>query len=398
MQKSKILGGLLLIMGTSIGGGLLALPIATAPAGFSYSIIFLIISWGVMLAGALLTLEANARLPIGSNMISMARKTLGLPGEIAAWIAYIFLLYALLCGYIAGSSDMLSSLIAKAGLHLSRTMTTLLFTSIFGMIVYAGIKAVDYANRFLMFGKFGIYGLLIMIVAPFIQSSHLVGGNIDAIPSCLMILVTSFGFAAIIPTLRDYFNNDIVTLKKVIIYGSGIPLICYICWNAVIMGTIPAEGDVGLIQLLQSDSPTSSLVQRLFIATQSEWIAGFFSFFTSICMLTAFLSISLAVFDFLADGFKLQKSGFQGFDLLILTFVPPVIFVIYNPGLYIKALSFAGISCVILHLLLPVGMAFMGRRQETAKHCPPLIPGGNFGLLSVGIISLILLFIAYDHP
>jgi tyrosine-specific transport protein len=37
----KIIGGALLIVGTSIGGGMLALPIATAPSGFLGALLLL---------------------------------------------------------------------------------------------------------------------------------------------------------------------------------------------------------------------------------------------------------------------------------------------------------------------------------------------------------------------
>ena len=42
MPNSKLIGGILLIVGTSIGGGMLALPVSTAPAGMLNSIVFLV--------------------------------------------------------------------------------------------------------------------------------------------------------------------------------------------------------------------------------------------------------------------------------------------------------------------------------------------------------------------
>ena len=90
MPNSKLVGGVLLIVGTSIGGGMLALPVSTAAAGITNAIIFLFLCWLIMTTGALLILEVNLRLPAGSNMVSMAKSTLGLPGQIIAWITYLF--------------------------------------------------------------------------------------------------------------------------------------------------------------------------------------------------------------------------------------------------------------------------------------------------------------------
>ena len=276
MANSKLIGGVLLIVGTSIGGGMLALPVSTAGAGITNSIVFLIGCWLVMTVGALLVLEVNLRLPAGSNMVSMAKATLGLPGQIIAWITYLFLLYALLAAYISGGSDVFNGLLHKAHVDLPNWITSLLFTFLFSFVIYSGIRAVDYVNRGLMFGKLGIYLLLVVIISPYINIPTLSGGSLQAITGSLMILVTSFGFASIVPSLREYFDDDIPTLRKVILLGSLIPLVCYILWEAVIMGVVQRDGNDGLLALLDSDHATSGLIDALSGAVHSKWITGFF--------------------------------------------------------------------------------------------------------------------------
>jgi len=394
MINSKLIGGILLIVGTSIGGGMLALPVSTAEVGFSNSIFFLFFCWSVMTAGALLILEVNMRLPAGSNMISMAKSTLGMPGQIIAWIAYLCLLYTLLAAYISGGSDVFSNLLHKGNINLPETITPIIFTALFGLIVYKGIRSVDYVNRGLMFGKLGVYVLLVAIISPHISSVGLTGGSARAFTGTLMILVTSFGFASIVPSLRDYFGDDIHSLRRAIILGSLIPLCCYIIWDAVIMGVVAREGENGLMALMQSEHATSGLTEALNQAIQSQWINGFFSFFTSICMLTAFLGVSLGLFDFLADGLKLNKSGVQGKYTLALTFLPPLIVVIFYPGIYLQAFSYAGICCVVLLLLLPTLMAWKGRKTCLLAKNGHMIPGGNFSLAVIGLIATGLLIIA----
>ncbi len=395
MSNSKFIGGVLLIVGTSIGGGMLALPVATAPVGFLNSIFFLVLCWLVMTVGALLILEVNLRLPPGSNMVSMAKATLGLPGQIIAWITYLFLLYTLLAAYISGGSDILGSLLKTTSLSPPSWLTSLLFTSLFSAIVYMGIRAVDYINRGLMFAKLGIYLLLVLIISPSIKLSNLQGGSIKAITGSLMILIASFGFASIVPSLREYFKEDVASLRKVILLGSFIPLSCYILWDAAIMGTIAREGHEGLLVLTTSDHATSGLTTALTHAINSQLISRFFSFFTSICMITAFLAVSIGLFDFLADGLSLKKSGLQGKITLALTFLPPLAVVWISPGIYLHAMSYAGIACVILLLLLPVLMTWKARQREEAGAIK-LVPGGNLSLSIVGLISIVLLVLAMN--
>lgn len=391
---SKLIGGVLLIIGTSIGGGMLALPVSTAGAGLSMSVFLLVFCWMVMTSGALLILEVNFRLPAGSNMVSMAKSTLGLPGQIIAWIAYLGLLYALLSGYIAGGSDVVTWLINLVGVSIPHWTGTLLFTAIFSWVVYSGMKMVDYVNRGLMFGKLGVYLLLVLLISPHISIPNIKGESTTAIAGSLMVLITSFGFASIVPSLREYFDDDVERLRKVIVYGSLVPLVCYILWVGLIMGVLQNNGhnDV-LISLSHSEHAILGLNESLTKVSHNNWISGFFGFFTSICMLTAFLGVSIGLFDFLADGLSFKKVGKQGIFILLLTFLPPLIIVLYNPGIYLHALSYAGVCCVILLLLLPALMAWLGRNKSMTSD-NIFLPGGRFSLALVTLVACVLLCFA----
>ena len=347
-----------------------------------------------MTIGALLVLEVNLSFPAGSNIITMAKATLGLPGQIMAWITCLFLLYTLLSAYISGGSDMLNSLLVQANIHLPSWVTSTLFTLVFGMVIYNGINTVDYLNRGLMFGKLGIYLLLVLIISPHVQPANLNNGSLPAITGSLMILVTSFGFASIVPSLRAYFEDDVHMLRKVIIFGSLIPLVCYIVWLVVIMGTVEREGSDGLIALMSSEHAASGLTSALGHSVQSVWIHGFFEFFASICILTAFLGVSLGLFDFVADGFKLKKKGRDGRKVFALTFLPPLVIVLIKPGVYLHALSYAGICCVLFLLLLPIMMAWRGRKIVPMDNHIAVVPGGQLGLMLMGVAGIILLGIS----
>jgi len=265
----------------------------------------------------------------------------------------------------------------------------LLFTLVFSLVVYAGIRSVDYVNRGLMFGKLGVYLLLVIIISPHMNLSTLGGGSMKAITGSLMVLITSFGFASIVPSLREYFHDDTKTLRKVILLGSLIPLTCYILWDAVIMGAVAREGNDGLVALMSSEHVTSGLTAALSVAVHNAWITGFFGFFTSICMITAFLGVSIGLFDFLADGLSLKKTGLQGKSTLALTFVPPLAVVLINPGIYLRAFNYAGICCVVLLLLMPAIMTWRARKVDPEGGVW-IVPGGN---LSLGLVALSALFL-----
>ncbi|ASQ45022.1 Tyrosine-specific transport protein [Legionella clemsonensis] len=271
---------------------------------------------------------------------------------------------------------------------MSEWQDSLIFTILFGLVVYGGIRRVDLLNRALMFGKLGAYLILVVLIAPHINMANIEGGDYRYITGTVMILITSFGFAIIVPNLRDYFNDDIQTLKKVVLIGSLIPLFCYLAWDAVIMGSLPTEGSNGLAALMQDPHTTSTLAKNLSNTVNNALISSLFNFFTSICMLTAFLGVSLCLISFLADGLNMEQKGRQGLALFLLTFLPPLLIVIYYPGAYIHALSYAGIFCIILLLLLPALMTVSGRRKFSSRYT---VPGGKFSQWVVIIFSLVLL-------
>jgi tyrosine-specific transport protein len=388
----KLLGSILLIVGTSIGAGMLALPIATAQIGFIGSLVLLFVCWFVMTAGAFLLLEVNLWMPTNSNLNTMARATIGPVGQIISWVTFLLLLYSLLCAYIGGGSDLFHSLLAAAGVEVPRWAASVLFTMVFGSIVYLGIKSVDYVNRGLMFVKFGAYFLLIILLLPLVSTAKLVAGNIHSITSAtaITVTITSFGYAAIVPSLRIYFAGDVEKLKRAILIGSLIPLICYIAWDAAIMGIIPLGGEHGLIAILKSQNSTSDLVSSLSTAAAESSVTFFAQLFTSICVLTSFLGVALCLTDFWSDGLQIEKKGKGNFIITAITFLPPLLVVLFSPGVFVKALEYAGIYCVVLLILLPAWMAWRGRYAKNFKgkfH----VPGGKLLLIFLVLFSIVMI-------
>ncbi|TAK75733.1 MAG: tryptophan/tyrosine permease [Gammaproteobacteria bacterium] len=352
----KLLGSILLIVGTSIGAGMLGLPIATAQLGFTGSLLLLFACWFVMTAGALLLLEVNLWLPQSSNLISMAKVTIGPIGQLIAWVTFLLLLYSLLCAYIAGGSDLLHNLLVASGITLKPWEASFLFTILFGTVVYFGIRSVDYVNRGLMFVKLGGYVLLVALLMPFISLDKLSMGNMNELTSITAITVTicSFGYATIVPSLRIYFGGNVRKLRTAIIIGGLIPLVCYIAWDAVIMGIIS----------LQPDSSTSDLVNSLSGAVAKNSVTFFLKLFTSICVITSFLGVALCLADFWADGLQVEKKGVSSLFIHLLTFLPPLGIVLFFPNMFVQALAYGGVYSIILLILLPAWMAWKGRYHK----------------------------------
>lgn len=396
-MNSKLLGGILLVIGTTIGAGMLALPVATAELGFWGSIALLTGSWLIMVICSFIFIEITLWLPPNTNLISMAGMTLGRPGQSLSWVVYSVLLYSIICAYIDGGGDLTRYLLSSTvGIDMSLTIAKIIFASIFGAVVYCGIRLVDYVNRVLMFGKMGAYLLLVIFILPFVANINLSHGDFGQILAPRGITTTSLAFASlmIIPSLRTYFGDDnIKSLRTAVLVGMTIPLFCYIAWDMVILGVIPMQGTSGLEGMMNSATPNSDLVTALGILLQSPTATMIAKFFTSICMTTSFLSISLCLSDFLSDGLNMPKRGLSGIFIFLLTFLPPLLIVIFYPNGFQKGIEYAGVCCFILMLLMPPLMVWRGRYHLNYPSSQYTVPGGK-ALLSFLLVCAVIL-IAY---
>lgn len=385
-KHSRLIGGILLVAGTTIGAGMLALPVITGFAGFIPSVLLLVLFWVYMTYTAFLVLETNLWMERNTNLITMARRTLGRPGEILSWCVYLFLLYSLTTAYIAGSGpiviDFLKSLI---GVQLPVWAGSIPLLLIFGYFVYQGTKSVDYVNRILMFGLIVAYGLLVIFLTPHIQTELLTYTHWRDVLVAVSIVATSFGFHIIIPSLTTYMDGDVKMLKRSILIGSAIPLVVYIIWEALTLGIIPLNGAYSITVGYEAGSNGAYLVSMLLGNAAISQIARFFAFFA---IVTSFLGVSLSLIDFLADGLDIEKNRRGRVLLYLLTFGPPLAITLYDPRAFLSALEYAGAFGVVILLgLLPALMVWSGRYRKhyVSKYTTP---GGKVALILVILLSL----------
>lgn len=367
-KAKSVLGGAFLIAGTSVGAGMLGLPVKMASVGFSNSIWVFIGIWLVMTFTALLMLEVSLWLKGETNFISMANATLGSVGKNIAWLTYLFFLYSLMAAYTAGGTTMLLQ-----SLHLDWHIFSPVFSHLvlfilpFVALVFAGAKWVDFANRGFMLGLILAYASLVFVMSP---DLGILKDVAQTKPSTMILalplLVTSFGFHLLIPTLKTYLHEDVSKLRKAIILGSAMPLIIYITWEFVICSVIPLSGTNGLLAMQQQQAnPAESLITA--IQHHHPLVASSVACFTFFALASSFVGVGLGLFDFFSDGLNIPKDNIGKMILILLTFVPPVIFTLVYPTGFLLALSYAGVFAAILLVIYPVLMAWKGR------NCAPFV-------------------------
>jgi len=312
------------------------------------------------------------------------------------WLTYLLFLYSLLSAYIAGGSDLLHSIFLAFHIVTPSWVDTILFTTILGAIVFNGILVVDWANRGLMSIKMLAYVILVALITPYVHFKNLEGGHFWLLSSAVMVTVTAFGYSIIIPSLRTYFNSNAKALRITIALGSFVTLACYLAWDFVVQGSIASVGKSGLIHIAISGHVTTDLTKALSTQLYSEGIAKAAHIFTSVCITTSFLGVSLCLTDFLSDGMKLKKSGMGRWLVVVTTFGPPVALILLYPAGFILGLRYAGVFCVILLLLLPALMTWSGR-YITKIASGYQVKGGPATLLLAIIVPVTLLVFGIMH-
>lgn len=388
-RYNKIIGGILLVSGTILGVAILAFPVATGMAGFIPSVFLFFLYWIYMTYTAFCMLEVNLWEGKTSNLVSMAKHTLGRGGEVVSWLAYLFLMYALMTAYIAvGGSLTLNFLKLFMDVNLPDWVGCIPVVLFFGFFVYEGTRYVDLVNRVLMTGVVITYCLMTFYLTPHVDLEKVMRTDWIYLPVAFSVVSTSFGFQIIIPTLSHYLNRNVSALKKVILIGSLIPLVVYIIWEFFTLGVIPLEGENGIIQGYARGEDGARLLSSVINNPTLTVIATVFSFFA---IITSLLGVSISLLDFLADGLKIKKSSWGKIVLFVLTFLPPFFFIVTDPRAFFSALDYAGgFGVVILLGLLPTLMVWAGRyhhRFDTTYTAP----GGKPALIAAMLFSLLLI-------
>lgn len=388
----RVIGGTLLLIGTCMGGGMLALPIVTAKAGPLAALFLMFFCWLVTTLTAFLVLEVNLWFPGQNNLITMSRQSLGAGGQVFAWICTLLLLYSGLSAYIAAGAGVFAHLLSLIQFTLSPSLYPILFTLFFGIVVYLGVRACDVVNRLFMSVKFFSLLVLVLVLLPKINIHHWTGLHWLALLPATTPIVTSFAYAMILPTLSEYLSYDVKKIRIAILLGSMIPFLLYSLWVFTMFGALPSAGPHSLAAISHSANPVEALLRSLQYKVPGQMISLFSDVFASVCVITSFLGVALCLADFLADGLSVKKRGWHAAWINLLVVIPPLLLTLYFPNVFILGVSFAGIFATLLLIILPVLMVWFGRKQYSGVDCYR-VAGGKPLLLFLFLSGLFFLCI-----
>lgn len=362
-MKNRTLGSILIVAGTTIGAGMLAMPLAAAGVGFTGIVCLLIGLWMLMSYTSLLLVEVYQHNPANMGLGSVAKKYLGSVGQIVTGLSMLLLMYALTTAYIGGAGVLISdSLSSWWGITVSTQTAIIMFTIVGGAVVCVGTHSVDFINRILFTAKTIFLVIMLAVMMPHAEAVNLSTMPLEKglILAAVPVIFTSFGFHGSVPSLVNYMNGDVRKLRIIFITGSAIPLVAYILWQIATLGSIPSNTFMGI---LAQSSGLNGLLTAIRDVVATPRVNMAVALFMDLALATSFLGVALGLFDYLADLFKRSNDFIGRAQTTLLTFVPPLLAALFFSS-FVQALTYAAVALSVLALIIPALLTMRVRKLE----------------------------------
>ncbi|XP_019247829.1 PREDICTED: uncharacterized protein LOC109227215 isoform X4 [Nicotiana attenuata] len=376
-KKGTVAGAVALIIGTSIGSGILALPQKTSPAGIIPSSIAMTMCWAFLLVEALVLVEINVGL--------LKKNSVKFEG------------YTSMIAYISKSGEILCHLI-----NLPESILGFFFTSLFTILIsVGGTKATDQVNQCLTALMIGLL-VVIEVLASVYGGWSEDAGNSDwgKVPPTIPVLIFSLVYHDLAPVLCAYLEGDLKRIRASVLIGGLVPLLALLIWDAIAFGLssqLDQVADPVELLLRLKWSGLSYMVQAFsLLAVGTSLIGTLLSF-------SEFLKEQINKLDLQPDvstRLDLQRSNSQlrlskwwrrnnlGFTATAIAIAPPLLVSTTIPDdAFSAATDIAGGYCMtMLYGVLPPAMAWAMHNRE-GKDNEKIISRATPVLLSIGLIS-----------
>ncbi|BAY62261.1 aromatic amino acid permease [Calothrix brevissima NIES-22] len=398
-QPGSVLGSTALIAGTTVGAGILALPAVTLPSGIVPSTVLLIAVWVYTLVSGLLIAEATVntmRLAGRPNvgMLAMIENTLGLIGGRIAAGTYLFLHYALLVAYTTQGGEILGNAIANLfGVQnaVPAWVGTTAFTLVFGGIMYFGRdKFVEKLNSVFVAIVLASFLGLLLLAGGQVKTTQFLFQNWSAVGSAVSVMAVALFYHNIVPVVVTQLEADTKKIRQSIVIGSAIPLIMFLAWNAVILGSVSPD-------ILHNAGNIQGIFDPLEILRSGgagEWLGVLVSIFSEFAIATSFIGFVYGLLDFFQEIFLSTQIQFTSrLRLYSMILLPAMSVGVISPKIFFTALDYVGtFNISVLGGIIPALMTWKQRKEHTNKVYQSLVPGGKATLiimisLAIAIIS-----------
>lgn len=389
-MKNKVLGSTLIIAGTAVGAGMLAMPLTAAQMGFGFTLLLLTLLWILLTFTALLYAEAHQYNKNDAGIASLAEQYFGTSGRLFVNFILLFFMYAVLTAYVTGSGNLLLGVMPNSWLtnpQLIQKIASLIFAIGLGAVITVGISLADVANRISFMAKIAIFVVILVLLINKVSFA-----NLQATPtnnllffSAMPVFFMTFGFHICTPTINEYLQGDNRKVKLACILGSTGIFVIYIIWQFATHGVLKQSV---LIEILNRDPSLNGLIEAFKVTTGSRIIGEIVRIFSILALITSYIGVSLGLSSAVKDLLMHFHLRHDRITIGLITFVPPIIVGFTYPQIFLSAFAFAGIIFAFIGVILPVMLAYKARKANPQGVA---IRGGNVALLLAIVFAVIIM-------
>lgn len=392
---TSLFGMTCLIAGTTIGAGMLALPLTLGVFSLPIALSIMAAAWAFMYIAGLLNIRMieNAGQPCSLATMTQTYFHKGF-ALVTFWTLAIFLM-SLLTAYLSGATSLLKNLL---GLAAADTILMLVLTCLLAVLLAMSHRVIDHANRILFILMIGIFAVMI---GPMLQlelstpptlvlDTVFTRDQVRFLALSIPVLVTAFGSHPIIPSFVKMAGGDTTLVRKGLLWGSLLALLLYASW---VIGCAAALRDTTLhARLLKGNLTLGELTGAISQLSHFDWFMITTWSFSILAILTSFIGVSMALKGLLSELFARANRPWLGSELFlsVATFGPPVGICLVHSNIFTHALAAAGSYLTVIAVILPL---LILRKQET-PHSTSMSCAKRLG--AYGLIALSMLIIGCE--
>ncbi len=381
LVNDKTLRAIAVLVGTTIGAGIYALPYAVSKVGFAAGILYIIIIGLLVLLLNLIYGEVILATPGNHQLTGYGKIYFGKRGKLLATGALFIGLYGAMFAYLIKVGEFISLV--------SNQPHQLLFSLIFyffaATIIFFGLKTVSKAEVILESLVLLFIFFLALVGLPHLQIFNFQLSPLRSAEGGLrwgqtlntlffpygVILFAFTGFSAI-PEMKEILQSQPEKLKKSIFIGTFIPILIYLLFTAVIVGICGAK-------------TTEDAIGSLFIF-MPNWIARLGAFLGMLTMSSSFLALGFVLTEVWHRDFRFPKK-----EAFLLALLPSLILFLSGLGNFIQVLEYTGAITGGLSGILII-LCFLKARKESQNKPAYQLKLPKIALLILGIIFLLGIF------
>jgi len=317
-----------LIVGATIGAGILGVPFAVSQVGIWIGA-FYIVSLGLLTAGInLMVGEVSTRTAGNLQIVGLTKKYLGDRTGLLMMGLFYSQIFAIVTIYVIAEGQILSVMLPGSAL-----VWSLAFWLVGTIVVYFGLQAIKRAEVVLTsFIVFAI-AMIVFLCAPHLDADFYVVSDFSNFFLPYGVILFAFSGIGTVPAAYRFLQGDNVMFKRAITTSSLISIAVYLLFTVMVIGVTGAA---------TTEIATIGLGQAI-----NKAIFYFANLFALLAMSTSFLMLSMELRDSLSWDFRFSYR----WSTLIALGVPLLLF-LFGLRQFILAMDLVGGVFVSVQMFL----------------------------------------------